>query len=63
MTITIGAWVIPLAITIAALGWTTVSAFKRDGGTYGVGHLLSLAAAGVAIIVSLVAWLVWAVLT
>jgi hypothetical protein len=55
MTITLGAWAIPLAITVAACAWPVGD--KNDD--YGVTALLK----GVgAIIISLASWLVWALL-
>ena len=57
MTITIGYWIIPLVVTAAAF----IIASRNDPrDTYGVGGAVNVA---LALIVSLVAWLIWAVLT
>lgn len=59
-TITLGWWLLPLAITAIAFAWATAVCPK--GGSLGD----AIAAAfvfGPALIGSLVAWLIWAVLT
>lgn len=61
MTITIGAWIIPLVLTLLAMG--AVFAKWPDGGRYGAGHLLGLYYLMIATILSLATWLIWAVLT
>ena len=57
MTVTIGYWAIPLAITCAGFLW-----FGRQGrgDDFGVEITFKLF---LVLIVSLVAWLIWAVLT
>lgn len=64
MTITIqsGWWIVPLLVTIVAFAWF----FWADndnvssGRDYGAGALISLFLFCLALIVSLAAWLVWA---
>jgi hypothetical protein len=60
-SITIGLWVVPLFVTIFAL----FAAYRSfgDEGTYGAGQIVNLIYLGLAVIVSLIAWLIWAVLT
>jgi hypothetical protein len=61
----IGTWIFPLAITIGSVGWSLFG--YREAGS---GHQFAAIGAGVisllfvlgAIIVSLLSWLVWAIL-
>jgi hypothetical protein len=57
----IGSWVIPLFVTVIAV-WGASLKFVHPG-DYGVGHIINLIFLGAAVIVSLIAWLIWAVLT
>lgn len=59
MTITIGLWAVPLAITIAAFGWVFLAG-SRSPQTPGTAivWMFFLLCAG---IVSLLAWLAWAI--
>jgi hypothetical protein len=59
MTLTIGWWVLPLAVTIAAFTWAL---WGSDGGTLGDAVVGSFFVAFAAII-SLSAWLIWSLLT
>lgn len=61
MTITIGWYAVPLAIMLAAFSWVFIVPIKHVG-DYGV-DIMPIIRLAVAIIVSLAAWLVWAVLT
>lgn len=56
-TITIGWWVIPLVLTVLSL---VAAGIASRGDTYG---LAALFFHGVAIVISLAAWLIFAVLT
>jgi hypothetical protein len=57
MTITIGYWIIPLIVTVVAFSlaqyYDPRDQFGIDGTVYAV----------LALVVSLIAWLIWAVLT
>jgi len=61
MTITIGTWIIPLVVTIISLGVASYSTpeGRGDYGSIGAGFVgvIYLAAA---LILSLVSWLIWA---
>jgi hypothetical protein len=57
MTITLYSWLIPLAVTVAAFVWA-LSQPNTD--RFGIGNVVDQV---LALILSLVAWLVWAVLT
>lgn len=63
MTITIGSWLIPAALTTLFLGgWWAWSAAQPSSGGYGAigaGLIDAIALLG-AIILTLIAWLVWA---
>lgn len=61
MTITIGWWLLPLSITLASFAWAILTP-ARKGGDYSV-DLFPLFRFAAAVIVSLAAWLVWALLT
>jgi hypothetical protein len=59
--ITMGWWLLPFALTVAGLSFTTVVSFKdRDGWLAGLGTILAFFASS---FVSLLAWLVWALAT
>lgn len=64
-TLSAGWWLLPLAITIAAFAWSTVKQDRSYAGDYGrIGQGISNAILyGLALIVALAAWLIWAVLT
>lgn len=65
MTIVFGWWLAPLLVTIAAFIWAARIQDTSPAGDYGrIGQGIGNAVVcGVALIVSLVAWLIWAVLT
>lgn len=62
MTITIGLWGIPLAVTLAAVAWAFLMPMPRpQGGAFDFGGMLSgFARLAAVVFVTLVAWLVWA---
>lgn len=62
MTMTIGTWVVPLTVTIIALCAASYSTpeGRGDYGNIGAGLVGVIYLAG-AVIVSLIAWLIWAV--
>lgn len=67
-TITIGWWVVPLAVTVIAFGWAMWRSSKVTRGSSGgflpdMSVLEDLFYFVPAIVVSLLAWLIWAVLT
>ena len=59
MTITIGYWGIPALLTVAAFLWSEAVTPKPRSGY----DFTGLVTFGAALIFSLLAWLVWAVLT
>jgi hypothetical protein len=64
--IPVGWWILPLAVTIAAfVWWNWLHKDDRRSGGYGdIGQgLAQLASLGAALIVSLIAWLIWALAT
>ena len=64
-TITFGWWLLPLVITVASMAWAIpVRDDERRSGSYfpALDGLESAFRTGVATIVSLIAWLVWALL-
>ena len=62
--IEIGWWLIPLAISLLAFLWAVGATPRRNAGYYGYGNAIEgLFTYGAALIVSLIAWLIWAVLT
>lgn len=63
-TITFGWWLVPAAITAAAYVWASMKEDRRPVHDYGrIGQSAANAIIhGVALVVSLIAWLVWAVL-
>jgi len=60
-TLTIGWWAIPAFITIAALYGAFREQPAPSGNDYGAGAVIGLIFVMGAVIVSLVAWLVWAI--
>lgn len=63
-TVHFGWWLVPLSVTLAALGWAYIVS-KPDGsqGYALVGKAaVSALTLGVALIASLIAWLIWALL-
>lgn len=60
MTFTIGSWVIPAFITLIAYLCAIGSTPDRGGGYFDFGGFVVMFYLGVATIVSLIAWLVWA---
>lgn len=65
VTLSVGWWLLPLGITIGAFGAYAVWEARQPpptGWGDAAGGIVSLLAVGVAAIVSLVAWLIWALL-
>lgn len=66
MTIDLGAWAIPLAVTIAAFAWMAwPRSYPDQGGMFGgVGEAIALTyRLALFTIITLSAWLVWALWT
>ncbi|MBX9911220.1 MAG: hypothetical protein K2Z25_21260 [Beijerinckiaceae bacterium] len=66
MTLTIGTWGFPAAVTLMAFGWLAVSSALQPppAGYASIGDgIVGMFYAAAALIVSLSAWLLWAVLT
>lgn len=65
MSITIGWWGIPLAITIISFVWAELKVRNEPrGGGYDFGRgITALMSGGAAVVVSLVAWLIYALAT
>ena len=59
MTITIGAWAIPAIITVLAI-FAALGAWPQSRGDFDFSPLFGCFFLAVAVIVSLFAWLVWA---
>jgi hypothetical protein len=64
LNIIIGWWILPLIITFSAGVWLAVSAasYRSTGGMFDF-DVVTMMRIPLAIIVSLVAWLTWALLT
>lgn len=66
MTITLGWWLLPLTITLGSIGWVLARIHWKDkpgvyGGLGGVADgIIDLLTVAGALIVSLIAWLIWA---
>lgn len=60
-TIDLGWWLAPLAVTVLAFGWASFMHRPSPNPSYGDG-VVGVFFFGAALIVSLVAWLVWAAL-
>lgn len=60
MEITVGWWAVPAFITIAAVFIAVREAPVSSGRDYGAGAFIGLAMMMAALIVSLIAWLIWA---
>lgn len=58
MTVIIGWWIIPLIVTLVAFGWVVMRS-TSGGGYADIGAFMDLT---VALIVTLISWLVWALL-
>lgn len=65
MSITVGWWAIPLAITIISFVWAELKTrCQPRGGDYDFGRAITaLMTGGAATVVSLVAWLIYALAT
>jgi len=61
MTITIGWWAVPLAITV--ISFVLAGSYSPRSSGYGYGDITGAFFVLGAIIVSLIAWLIWAVAT
>ncbi|WP_375462966.1 hypothetical protein [uncultured Methylobacterium sp.] len=63
MTITVGLWAFPLAMTMAMIAWAILMPLPSSGGSFDIGGLLSaIFRAFVVVVGTLLAWLVWALL-
>lgn len=63
MTITIGTWAIPLAVTVAIWAWAVLQPSRQPTSSYDFGGAAdALVRLVVALPVSLIAWLIWALL-
>ena len=60
MTLTIGWWAVPAFITIAALYMALREQPAPTGRDYGAGGVIGLMFVMAALVVSLIAWLIWA---
>jgi hypothetical protein len=60
-TINFGWWLLPAAITIALLWWASLNKSPPD--RWGMNHFFDAVLYLLALIPSLIAWLIWAVLT
>jgi hypothetical protein len=65
MTLTLGWWLLPAAITLITLSWCFFTFNKRPTDALGVILQPFIASFyyGIAVVVSLAAWLIWALLT
>jgi hypothetical protein len=63
LTIQFGWWLLPLALTVAAF-WRAayLDRDNKPGGDYNMSGIVSAVYYGLALIVSLAVWLVWALL-
>lgn len=59
-TVTIGSWIVPLAITIVSVGWALTRPIGHN--SYGM-DIIPLVQMMCVIILSLFSWLMWAILT
>lgn len=59
-TITLSWWLIPALISLACFSFATVVSFRQEPDRFGVAGLMSLGLYMAASIVSLIAWLAWA---
>lgn len=65
MTITLGYWMIPFALTVIGIAWALPlrEDERDDGGMFGgLASLPAVFRLGATVIVCLVMWLIWAVL-
>jgi hypothetical protein len=63
VTFTIGWWGIPAAVTVMSFGWVIIAGIREPHSSgYGAG-IVGMFFSAAAAIVSLSAWLAWAVLT
>jgi hypothetical protein len=60
MTVTFGWWVIPLAITLGTMSWAILTPGAPMRGDYSFPDPMPAIRFAGALIVSLVAWLIWA---
>lgn len=56
-------WLIPAAITIIAFVFAMTKFVETSGNDYGLGGMVNLLFLSMAAVASLLAWLIWAVLT
>jgi hypothetical protein len=59
-TVDFGWWMIPFAITLATFGLAAFSSRDMGNDTYGAGAVISLGFYMAASVISLLAWLIWA---
>ena len=62
MTLTIGAWIVPAFITLAAFTLAIKKAPSKGGDYDFASGFIALLFVAIAAVVSLIAWLVWALL-
>lgn len=62
MSITIGWWAIPAFVTIAAVYIALREAPTSSGNDYGASAFIGVVMMMAALIISLIAWLIWAIL-
>lgn len=62
MSLALAWWAFPMAITGCAFAWAALASAPSDRPSYADGVLM-IFAYGVALILSLIAWLIWAVMT
>lgn len=63
MTITIGTWAIPLAVTLAVMAWAFLTPSKSPTSSYDFGGVIeAYVRLSAAVTASLITWLIWALL-
>ena len=62
VTLSVGWWAVPLAITALSVGWAFAVPARPMRGDYSFPDIMPLFRLGAAIIGSLVAWLIWAII-
>lgn len=63
ISITLGWWALPLAITLVSLSWAVFTPAKPMRGDYSFPDPMPAIRFAGALILSLAAWLIWALLT
>lgn len=62
LTISIGWWIAPMVVTLICFGWATFVGMTDEPDQYGVGSIIALGFYMAVAVVSLLAWLIWALL-